>query len=52
MVKNALDEYFSQINLIYHKRGMHWSVVEGHYWIELKINPKKQVELREEQVIN
>jgi hypothetical protein len=42
MVKTALDEYFGQINRIYERRGLTWSVVKGHYWIQLVINRKGQ----------
>ena len=37
MVKKALDEYFTQINKIYEKRGFIWNCVENHYYIELHI---------------
>jgi len=37
MVKKSLDEYFTKINPIYERRGLKWHVVEGHFWIELRI---------------
>lgn len=37
MVKKALDEYFSKVNTVLEKRGLEWYVVEGHYWLELRI---------------
>lgn len=37
MVKKALDEYFSKVNVNLDKRGLEWYAVEGHYWIELRI---------------
>ena len=45
MVKTALDDYFKQINTIYEKRGLTWSVVPGNFWIELKINRNKKNEI-------
>jgi len=40
MIKKELDGYFQRINAqIYDKRGMEWYVIDGHYWIELRIFP-------------
>lgn len=46
MVQKALDDYFDQINGIYEKRGLLWYLVEGHYWIELRINHQVRETLR------
>lgn len=38
MVKKELDIYFLKKNsTIYEKRGMEWFVIDGHYWIELRV---------------
>ena len=37
-VKNGLDGYFQRINAqIYERRGIEWYVIDGHYWIELRL---------------
>jgi hypothetical protein len=38
MVYEIIINYFKQINLFYNKTGLHWHVVENHFWIELHIN--------------
>ena len=40
MVTKAIDKYFRQTNLIHRKYGVEWAIVEGHYWIELRILDK------------
>lgn len=38
MVKKDLDLFFHKINVNkYEKRGLDWHVIDGHYWIELRI---------------
>lgn len=40
MVTKAIDKYFRQANLIYRKDNVEWAIVEGHFWIELRILDK------------
>jgi hypothetical protein len=38
LVKTELDSYFLKENTTkYEKRGLEWFVIDGHYWIELRI---------------
>ena len=39
MVKHDLDELFSAINWEAKQNGLEWATIDGHYWIELKIDP-------------
>lgn len=36
-VKEQLDLYFAQVNIMSESIGVEWSVMYGHYWIECKI---------------
>lgn len=37
-VKESLDKYFEEINKEkYIERGLYWRVVDGHYWVELRV---------------
>lgn len=38
MVYEIIGNYFKQINLFYNKTGLHWHVVENHFWIELHVD--------------
>ena len=40
MVKKDLDDFFCTINEVSSKKGIEWSTIDGHYWLELKINEK------------
>lgn len=42
MVKNDLDEFFAAINIEAQKKGLEWSTIDGHYWLELRINSAKK----------
>jgi hypothetical protein len=42
MVKNDLDEFFAAINIEAKQKGLEWGTIDGHYWLELKINQKKE----------
>jgi hypothetical protein len=37
MVKTKLDDYFEALNDQYRTKGLEWHVVNGHYWLELRI---------------
>lgn len=42
MVKREVDAHFLKINAtIYDRRGLEWYVIDGHYWIELRIYIEK-----------
>lgn len=37
-VKENLDVYFAKVNIQHEPLGISWSTMEGHYWIECKID--------------
>ena len=42
MVKKEVDAQFLKVNTsTYDKRGLEWFVIDGHYWIELRIYIEK-----------
>ena len=46
MVKRELDAFFAKINqATYDKRGLEWLVIEGHYYIELRIYKERELKL-------
>jgi len=40
MVTSAIDEYFKKININFVKDGIEFAVIEGHFWIEVRILEK------------
>eukprot|EP00356_Strombidium_inclinatum_P008424 CAMPEP_0170497596 /NCGR_PEP_ID=MMETSP0208-20121228/25153_1 /TAXON_ID=197538 /ORGANISM="Strombidium inclinatum, Strain S3" /LENGTH=283 /DNA_ID=CAMNT_0010774459 /DNA_START=378 /DNA_END=1229 /DNA_ORIENTATION=- len=47
MVKEDLDDLFDRINHYYEnktKQGVKWSTIDGHYWVEIHVDQKKQIE--------
>jgi len=40
MVTSAIDEYFKKINTNFVKDGLEFAVIEGHYWIEVRVLEK------------
>lgn len=43
MIKKRLGHYFEKINLThFRKRKLEWFLIEGHYWIELRIMKNSQ----------
>jgi hypothetical protein len=38
LVKKELNIFLAKINPTFEPRGLEWFVIDGHYWIELRIN--------------
>lgn len=45
LIKKDLTNYFNKINVNYANRGLEWWVVDGHYWIELRIYDLSSVQI-------
>lgn len=50
MVMDKLGNFFEKLNVEYAKRQMEWVLIPGHYWLELRINQRRNnlVEQRDE----
>ena len=46
MVKRSLNSYFEKVNRKYGARGVEWTVIEDHYWLEVRINSGKAAKHR------
>lgn len=51
MVKKELDNYFKCINPAFTERGLYWKAVNGHYWIELRIDQALKDKMKKQHTI-